>query len=473
MKKTKIICTLGPASRDEKTIEKMLLSGMNVARINFSHGTHEYHKETIDTFRKVRDRLNLPAAVMLDTKGPEIRLRDFEGGKVTLKKGEVFTLTTKELIGNSEIASISYKDLPSQLTKGNKVLIDDGKVSLEVIETNDTDIKCKVLVGGEISNHKGINIPNVHLDFDYLSEQDKLDLQFGVKEDVDFVAASFVRSKDDVVKLRNYLDYIGGNNIKIISKIENIEGVDNFDEILKSSDGIMVARGDMGVEVAYEKLPGLQKKFIRKCFQAGKMVITATQMLESMIHNNTPTRAEITDVANAIFDGTSGIMLSGETAMGDHPAKVVKTMTQIAVQAENDAFEMGVYAGLKYDNDADDTTNAICDAACTTAKDLDAKAIIAVTKSGYTARRVSKYRPQEPIIAPTPNLKTYHQLSLSWGVYPVKAIFQNNTNLLFEHAIACAKMNGYVHEKDRVVLVGGKTEQTDILNVQVVKNRVN
>ena len=417
MKKTKIICTLGPASRDEKTIEKMLLSGMNVARINFSHGTHEYHKETIDTFRKVRDRLNLPAAVMLDTKGPEIRLRDFEGGKVTLKKGEVFTLTTKELMGNSEIASISYKDLPSQLTKGNKVLIDDGKVSLEVIETNDTDIKCKVLVGGEISNHKGINIPNVHLDFDYLSEQDKLDLQFGVKEDVDFVAASFVRSKDDVVKLRNYLDYIGGNNIKIISKIENIEGVDNFDEILKSSDGIMVARGDMGVEVAYEKLPGLQKKFIRKCFQAGKMVITATQMLESMIHNNTPTRAEITDVANAIFDGTSGIML--------------------------------------------------------TAKDLDAKAIIAVTKSGYTARRVSKYRPQEPIIAPTPNLKTYHQLSLSWGVYPVKAIFQNNTNLLFEHAIACAKMNGYVHEKDRVVLVGGKTEQTDILNVQVVKNRVN
>ncbi len=309
MKKTKIICTLGPASRDEKTIEKMLLSGMNVARINFSHGTHEYHKETIDTFRKVRDRLNLPAAVMLDTKGPEIRLRDFEGGKVTLKKGEVFTLTTKELMGNSEIASISYKDLPSQLTKGNKVLIDDGKVSLEVIETNDTDIKCKVLVGGEISNHKGINIPNVHLDFDYLSEQDKLDLQFGVKEDVDFVAASFVRSKDDVVKLRNYLDYIGGNNIKIISKIENIEGVDNFDEILKSSDGIMVARGDMGVEVAYEKLPGLQKKFIRKCFQAGKMVITATQMLESMIHNNTPTRAEITDVANAILDGTSGIML--------------------------------------------------------------------------------------------------------------------------------------------------------------------
>lgn len=235
----------------------------------------------------------------------------------------------------------------------------------------------------------------------------------------------------------------------------------------------MVARGDMGVEVAYEKLPGLQKKFIRKCFQAGKMVITATQMLESMIHNNTPTRAEITDVANAIFDGTSGIMLSGETAMGDHPAKVVKTMAQIAVQAENDAFEMGVYAGLKYDNDTDDTTNAICDAACTTAKDLDAKAIIAVTKSGYTARRVSKYRPQEPIIAPTPNLKTYHQLSLSWGVYPVKAIFQNNTNLLFEHAIACAKMNGYVHEKDRVVLVGGKTEQTDILNVQVVKNRVN
>ncbi|MCM1514048.1 MAG: pyruvate kinase [Anaeroplasma bactoclasticum] len=471
MKKTKIICTLGPASRDEKTLEKMLQSGMNVARINFSHGTHEYHKETIAIFRSVRDCLGVPAGVMLDTKGPEIRLGDFENEKVTLKKGNTFTLTTQSMLGNETMVAITYKDLPSQLNKGNKILIDDGKVELEVLETSEENIICKVKVGGVISNHKGVNVPNVHLNFQYLSEQDKMDLRFGVEQDVDFIAASFVRSKEDVISLRNYLDYIGGHQIKIISKIENIEGVNNFDEILAYSDGIMVARGDMGVEVEYEKLPGLQKKFIRKCFQSGKMVITATQMLESMIHSNTPTRAEITDVANAIFDGTSGIMLSGETAMGDHPARVVKTMAKIAMQAEQDAFDMKCYDGLKYDNDSDDTTNAICDAACTTAKDLNAKAIIAVTKSGHTARRVSKYRPQVPIVAPTPNLKTFHQLSLSWGVYPVMALYQNNTNTLFDHAIACAKMYGYVNENDRVVLTGGKTQSTDILNVQIVKTR--
>lgn len=469
MKKTKIICTLGPASRNEKTIEKMLLNGMNVARINFSHGTHEYHKETIDTFRRVRDRLELPAAVLLDTKGPEIRLGDFEEGKVELVKGDSFTLTTVKCLGNKERAYITYEDLPPQLENGNTILIDDGKVSLEVIRITDTDIECKVVIGGEISNHKGVNIPNVHLNFKYLSDQDKADLQFGVKEDVDFVAASFVRSKEDVIELRNYLDYIGGKNIKLISKIENIEGVQNFDEILKYSDGIMVARGDMGVEVAYERLPGLQKRFIRKCFQAGKVVITATQMLESMIHSKTPTRAEITDVANAVFDGTSGIMLSGETAIGDHPERVVKTMAKIAQQAEKDSFDMGVFEGLNHENDVEDSINAICDAACTTARDLAAKAIISVTQSGLTARQVSKFRPKEPIIAPTPNIKTYHQLSLSWGVYPVKAIFQTDMNNLFSHAIICAKMHGYVKEKDCVVLVGGKTDQTDILNIQRVR----
>lgn len=471
MKKTKIICTLGPASRDEKTIEKMLLNGMNVARINFSHGTHAEHLETIKTFRKVRDRLDLPAAVMLDTKGPEIRLKDFEEKSVVLKKGDLFTLTNKELLGTKEIVSITYNELPSQLVKGNIVLIDDGKVSLEVLDTTDEEIHCKVVTGGVISNHKGVNIPNVHLNFNYLSEQDKSDLQFGVENNVDFIAASFVRSKEDVICLRNYLDYIGGHNIKIISKIENIEGINNFKDILEYSDGIMVARGDMGVEVDYEKLPGIQKKFIRACYQKGKMVITATQMLESMIHSSTPTRAEITDVANAIFDGTSAIMLSGETAMGDHPAKVVKAMAKIAVQAEKDAFEMGVYEDIKHDNDNDDITNAICDAACTTTRDFNAKVIIAVTKSGHTARRVSKYRPMVSIVAPTPDVKTYHQLSLSWGVYPVMALYQNDTNNLFDHAIACAKMHGFVNEGDRVVLVGGKKESTDILNVQIVKTR--
>lgn len=471
MKKTKIICTLGPASRDEKILEQMLLNGMNVARLNFSHGTHEYHEETIEMFRRVRDRLHMPAAVLLDTKGPEIRLRDFEKESVILKKGEEFTLTSEEILGTEKIAAISYKDLPSQLKEGNKILIDDGKVTLEVLSTTEKEIHCKVIVGGKISNHKGVNVPNVHLNFEYLSQKDKEDLMFGVKHDVDYVAASFVRSKEDIISLRNYLDYIGGKDIKVISKIENIEGVKNFEEILKYSDGIMVARGDMGVEVEYEKLPGLQKKFIRKCFLQGKIVITATQMLESMIHSSTPTRAEITDVANAIFDGTSAIMLSGETAMGDHPAKVVKTMARIAKQAEHDAFEMKVYEGIVQENDSDDTTNAICDAACTTAKDLDAKAILAVTKSGHTARRVSKYRPFVPIVAPTPSEKTYHQLSLSWGVYPVMAIYQSNTSKLFDHAIACAKMHGYVNKNDRVVITAGEGKDTNILNVQIVNDR--
>ena len=471
MKKTKIVCTLGPASRDEKILEQMLLNGMNVARLNFSHGTHEYHKESIEMFRRVRDKLHMPAAVLLDTKGPEIRLRDFENESVILKKGQEFTLTSEDILGNDKIAAISYKELPPQLAEGNKILIDDGKVSLEVLSTTEKEIKCKVLVGGKISNHKGVNVPNVHLNFEYLSQKDKEDLLFGVQHDVDYIAASFVRSKEDIISLRNYLDYIGGKDIKVISKIENIEGVKNFEEILKYSDGIMVARGDMGVEVEYEKLPGLQKKFIRKCFLQGKIVITATQMLESMIHSSTPTRAEITDVANAIFDGTSAIMLSGETAVGDHPAKVVKTMAKIAKQAEHDAFEMKVYEGIIQENDSDDTTNAICDAACTTAKDLDAKAILAVTKSGHTARRVSKYRPLVPIVAPTPNVKTFHQLSLSWGVYPVIAMYQNNTSSLFDHAIACAKMHGYVNKKDRVVITAGEGKDTNILNVQVVNER--
>ena len=471
MKKTKIICTLGPASRDEKILEQMLKNGMNVARLNFSHGTHEYHKETIEMFRKVRDKLNVPAAIMLDTKGPEIRLCNFECDKVELKKGDEFTLTSREILGSKDIVSITYKDLPTQVERGNHILIDDGKVTLEVLSVNKTDILCKVLVGGQISNHKGVNVPNVHLDFDYLSEKDKADLKFGVENDVDYIAASFVRSKEDVIAIRNYLDYVGGKEIKIISKIENNEGIENFDEILKYSDGIMVARGDMGVEVEYERLPGLQKHFIKKCYQSGKTVITATQMLESMIHNSTPTRAEITDVANAVFDGTSAIMLSGETAVGDHPAKVVKTMAKIAMQAETDAFRMRAYDGLQLENDIDDTTNAICDAACTTAKDLNAKVIVAVTRSGHTARCVSKYRPNVPIVAPTPDEKTYQQLALCWGVYPVKAIMQVNASTLLDHAIACAKMAGYVNKGDRVVITAGENGVTNILNVQVVKNR--
>ena len=473
MKRTKIICTLGPSSANEEMIRKMLLAGMNIARINFSHGTHPEHKKTIELFRKVRDEMGLPAAVMLDTKGPEIRTGDFKDGKAFLTPSEKFILTTNEVDGNENICSVSYKKLPDNLKKGNRVLIDDGRIVLEVVEVNATDIECVVIEGGQISNHKGVNIPDIRLDMPYLNEKDKSDLLFGIENDVDYVSASFVRRKEDVICMRKFLDYNGGHNIKIISKIENGEGVANFDEILAHSDGIMVARGDMGVEIDYEKLPGIQKKFIKKCYQAGKMVITATQMLESMISNASPTRAEITDVANAIFDVTSAIMLSGETAVGKHPDKVVSVMARIAEQAEKDSFEMNSYIGIQYDTDANDRTNAICDAACTTARDIAAKAIIAVTKSGYTARRVSKFRPLQPIVAATPEVKTFHQLSLSWGVYPVLAISQKNEEQLFRHAIDCAKQIDIVNNGDNVVIIAGvpldTSGTTNMIKVETVR----
>lgn len=472
MRKTKIVCTLGPASSSAEMLEAMLRQGMNVARLNFSHGTHETHKKMIDTFRAVRDRLNLPAAVMLDTKGPEIRLRDFEGGSAIIRDGDEFVLTIEECLGNAQRATISYKDLPPQLTAGNRIMIDDGKIVLIVESSTDTEIHCRVKHGGKLSNHKSVNVPRVSLKMEYLSEQDKSDLVFGVENDVDFIAASFVRSKDDVIAVRKFLDYNGGHNVKIISKIENYEGIENFDEILHFSDGIMVARGDMGVEVEFERLPGLQKKFIKKCYQSGKMVITATQMLESMITNPSPTRAEISDVANAVFDGTSAVMLSGESAMGAYPLQAVKVMARVAEQAEQDAFDMKVYRGIDYEIDFTDITNAICDATCTTARDLEAKAIIAVTKYGDTARRMSKFRPSVPIVAATPTLKTYHQLSLSWGVYPVMAKNQTTSDSLFMHAIDCAKQLDLVADGDRVVIAAGvpldTSGSTNILKVQIV-----
>lgn len=469
MRKTKIVCTLGPASKNEAVIEDMLKAGMNVARINFSHGTHAEHKETIATFRSVRDRMLLPAAVMLDTKGPEIRLGTFGEKCVVLQDGQTFTLTADDVAGDSTKVSVTFKKLAEQLEVGNTVLLDDGRIKLTVTEISGRDVVCRVENGGEISDKKGVNIPNVHLDFPYLSEQDEKDLVFGIEQNVDFVAASFVRSKDDVITLRKFLDYYGGHSIKIIAKIENIEGVENFDEILDNADGIMVARGDMGVEIEYERLPGLQKRFIRKCYRAGKIAIIATQMLESMIHSLTPTRAEITDIANAVFDGTSAIMLSGETAVGDHPAHVVRVMNKIATQAEKDAFDMNTFGDISYVNDVDDSTNAICDAACTMARDVDAKAIIAVTRSGYTAKRVSKFRPAQPIIATTPEEKTFHQLSMSWGVYPIKSLFQPDANVLFTHAIDCAKRYDYVKDNDRVVITAGTDDSTDVLKLQIVK----
>lgn len=472
MLKTKIVCTIGPASRSEKVMTEMLKAGMNVARLNFSHGDHESHREVIETFRRVRERLGKPAAIMLDTKGPEIRICTFKDGKAYLDEGSTFTLTTREIEGDSTRVSVTYADLPSQLKQGDRVLIDDGRLELTVKELTDTDVICTVVTGGPVSNRKGVNIPGVHLDLPYLNERDMADLRFGVEMDVDYVAASFVRSADDVIAMRNYLDYYGGHNIRILAKIENAEGIENFEEILKHANGIMVARGDMGVEVDYERLPGLQKRFIRRCYQSGKIVITATQMLESMIHNTTPTRAEITDVANAVFDGTSAVMLSGETAMGDHPARVVQVMSKIAAQAEKDAFEIGAYrAFADRDIDMGDATNAICHAACTTARDLGAAAILTVTRSGYTAQHLSKFRPAEPIVAATPDEKTYNQLALCWGVYPIPAIYQPDTNVLVTHAVDCAKRFGYVKAGDRVVVTAGGTGEsgtTDVLKVQVV-----
>lgn len=473
MRKTKIVCTIGPASSCEDVMEKMLKSGMNVARFNFSHGTPEYHKELIDRFRKVRDRLKLPAAVLLDTRGPEIRLGVFEEGKVFLAKGDKFTLTAREIFGSKDEVSISYPPLVRQIAPGTRILVDDGKVSILAEEITDTDIICRVEIGGVVSDRKSINIPNTSIDMPYISEKDEADLLFGIKEDVDFVAASFVRCRDNVVELRKFLDYHGGHSIKIIAKIENMEGVLNFDEILPCVDGIMVARGDMGVEIEFEKLPGIQKRFIRKCYSSGKMVITATQMLESMVYSKTPTRAEITDVANAVFDGTSAVMLSGETATGDHPDLVVRVMAKIAEQAEMDAEALGAYRGIDYENEYRDVTNALCDAAVTTARDLDAELIIAVTKSGHTARRVSKFRPKQPIVAATPEKKTFHQLSLSWGVVPVLSLRQKDTESLFIHAIDCAKQLDLAAMGDKAVITAGVplnlSGTTNLLKVEVVK----
>ncbi len=473
MRRTKIVCTLGPASNNESIISEMLKNGLNVARLNFSHGSYYEHAKTIDTFRKVRDEMKIPAAIMLDTKGPEIRIKNIKDGQAVLADGQKFILTSDDCEGNSEKVTITYPELCKQIKPGITILIDDGKIILKTVETNDSEIICEVLEGGTLLSNKSINIPNFHIDMPYLSEKDEQDLLFGIDHDVDFVAASFIRSKDDVIEMRKFLDYHGGHSIKLIAKIENIEGVRNFDEILLHSDGIMVARGDMGVEVEFERLPGIQKQFIKKCYQSGKMVITATQMLESMITSYTPTRAEISDVANAVFDGTSAVMLSGETAMGAHPARVVEVMSKIVEQAEQDALKLMAYSGFRYDVDKSDVTNAICDAACTTARDLKCKAIIAVTTSGTTARRVSKFRPNEPIVASTPEVKTFHQLSLSWGVFPVLALNQDDENKLFLHAIDCAKQIDLVSEGDTVVITAGiplkMSGTTNILKVEVVK----
>lgn len=473
LKKTKIVCTLGPASSNEATIEGMLRNGMNVARLNFSHGTHEDHRRTIELFRRVRDRLDIPAAVLLDTKGPEIRLKDFENGSEMLEKGQEFILTSDDVKGTSQRVATTYKALPNQVKRGTSILIDDGRIRLEVMETTDTDVKCTVISGGKVSNRKGVNIPNKSLALEYISEADRRDILFGIEMDVDYVAASFVRKGDDVKQLRRLLNENGGERIKIISKIENMEGIENFRDILELSDGIMVARGDMGVEVDFEKLPGIQKKFIKECCRAGKPVITATQMLESMTSNPAPTRAEITDVANAVFDGTSAVMLSGESAAGKYPVETVETMSRIVRQAEADAEEVNQYKFLEVESDEKDVSNAMGHAACTTARDIKASIIIAVTTSGYTAEMMSKYKPVTPIIAATPEVKTYHQQALTRGVYPVLTRLSNNINELMGEACEGAKRMGFAEDGDLAVISAGMPLQvsgtTNLIRVKVVE----
>ncbi|MBR5239987.1 MAG: pyruvate kinase [Clostridia bacterium] len=469
MRKTKIVCTLGPATDDENVLRQMILAGMNTARFNFSHGDYESHQKRIDMFKKVRDELGLPVAMLLDTKGPEVRIKTFENGKVILNEGQAFTLTTKEVIGTESRVSVTYKKLPFDLSVGNKILLDDGNIEMVVEKIEDSDIICRVLTGGPLSDRKSMNLPGIDLYMPYMDDVDKEDLLFGIKNDFDYIAASFARRADDIVGMRKFLDANGGEEIEIIAKIENREGVNNIDDILAVSSGIMVARGDMGVEIDFEELPSIQKMLIKKCYSAGKRVITATQMLESMISNPRPTRAETSDVANAVYDGTSAVMLSGETAVGKYPVEAVKAMSRIARSAENDIDYKKRFQQSSLSAPA--IQDAISHASCTTAHDLNARVIIVVTKSGYTARNVSKFRPNMPIVATTPNEKTYRKLALSWGVYPVKSELQGNSDALFTHAIKCVHEANYITKNDVAVIAAGIPlgESTNTLRVITVK----
>lgn len=455
MRKTKIVCTLGPSSSNEETIRKMLLSGMNVARVNFSHGTHEQHHKTIETFRKVRYELDLPAAVMLDTKGPEIRLKDFVNGKEFLEDGQEFTLTSRDVEGTSSIVATTYERLPNMVKEGDKILIDDGMIVLSVISKTETDILTKVVHGGNVSNHKGVNIPDVDLGMEYIGEQDRSDILFGIEEDVDYIAASFVRMQEDVEELRKLLNDNGGKDIKIIAKIESTQGVDNFEHILPKVDGIMIARGDMGVELAFERLPGIQKRIIKRCLESGKIAITATQMLESMVENPVPTRAEITDVANAVYDGTSAVMLSGETAAGKYPVEAVEVMAKVAEQAEADNETNYHEDRVWHEMNKRDVTNAVAHAACTLAEDINAAGIMAATNSGFTASRMSKFRPAKMIIGATPYTKAYHQMAMMWGVVPIKAKYNAEVEELFDWFASEAVRSGLVEEGSKLVVTAG------------------
>ena len=473
MKRTKIICTLGPASNNRETLKALMENGMDIARFNFSHGDHEEQKGRVDMIKELREELDMPIAMLLDTKGPEIRTRLLKDGqKVKLESGNQFVLGIGDFEGDDKKVAITYETLYKDVKPGNKILIDDGLIELEVKAIKGTDIICDILNGGELGEKKGVNVPYVKVNLPGITEQDKNDILFGIEQKFDFIAASFVRSAEVIREIRKLLNDNGGKDIGIIAKIENAEGVENIDSIIEASDGIMVARGDLGVEIPAEEVPYLQKLIIQKCNDNYKPVITATQMLDSMIRNPRPTRAETTDVANAIYDGTSAVMLSGESAAGKYPVEAVEMMAKIAERAEAAIDYKKNF--FHYERAANqNVTDAVCHAACTTAIDLNAAAVIIVTKSGVSARNISKYRPSCNIIAGTTSDKAYRQLNMSWGVTPVHLEEQNEVFTLFDHAVAAGKKQGLLQPGDKVVIGAGVplgiSGNTNMLKVQVVE----
>ncbi|WP_343208216.1 pyruvate kinase [Anaerolentibacter hominis] len=471
MRKTKIICTLGPATQSDKVLRALCLEGMDVARFNFSHGDYMQHEENLKRIRRMGSELKLPIAALLDTRGPEIRIGTFKNGSVTLKTGQLFTLTAGDIEGNESAVSISYKNLPMDVRPGDRLLLDDGLVELNVLSVNGPDIVCKVHNGGQISDRKGVNAPGVGLTMPFISEKDYKDIVFGIEHGFDFIAASFTRSAEDILEIRKILSEYHCNKINLIAKIENMQGVRNIDEIIKVSDGIMIARGDMGVEIPLEEVPVIQKKIIHKVYNAEKQVITATQMLDSMMKNPRPTRAEATDVANAIYDGTSAIMLSGETAAGLYPVEALRTMVRIAMRTEHDINYKNRFK-MRDDLENPDITNAIAHATCTTAIDLNASAIITVTKSGKTARLISKYRPDCRIIGCSTEPYICRHINLSWGVTPLLIQEETKVDELFEHVVDTAERAGLVKKGEVVVLTAGAplgiSGTTNMIKVHVV-----
>ena len=472
MRKTKIICTLGPSTDKGDVLRDLIANGMNVARFNFSHGSYEEHGGRLAKLKALREELGKPVAALLDTKGPEIRLKEFKNGVEMLEAGQTFTLTTREVEGTKEICSVTYKDLPQDVQPGGTIMLDDGLIMLHIEQVTDTDIICTVLNSGKIKNKKGVNVPGVHLSMPYLSQRDRDDIIFGVQQGFDFIAASFVRTAQDVYDIRNLLNEYD-SNIRIIAKIENREGVNNIDSILAAADAVMVARGDLGVEIDFTELPGIQKSVIDRSFSFGKPIVTATQMLDSMMVNPRPTRAEISDVANAIYDGTSAIMLSGETAAGAYPVEALKTMSAIAERTENEVHYRDnrlVDAG----NGQISVSDATAHAACLTAKDVNASAIVTVSESGNTARLLSKYRPAQPIIACVMNEQVQRQLAISWGITPLMMALAHSTDELIEMSTSLAKENGYLHDGELAVVTAGVpvgvSGTTNMIKIHMIGN---